>query len=152
MNSILLNCFTIFHSDFYTFNAGIVKNKFVDLRKTMSKYNTFLTFFILTIIALFFFLSFYMNVIFSMVFHAKEYANNDPVRVFSTIFSPAVIISGIILAVSSLTYRIIGIVYVARNKTVSDGEKALWIIGFIIMGFITGIVFLIMAKGRKFVE
>ena len=35
---------------------------------------------------------------------------------------------------------------------VKDGEKALWIIGFILMGFITAIVFLIMAKGKKFVE
>jgi tetrahydromethanopterin S-methyltransferase subunit F len=41
---------------------------------------------------------------------------------------------------------------VAKNSSVSDGEKALWIIGFIIMGFVTAIVFLIMAKDKKFVE
>ena len=117
----------------------------------MSKYNTFLTFFIISIVALIFFMIFYMSVIFSLVFHAQEY-ETDPLRVVSTIFSPTVIISGIILGFSSLIYRILGIVYVAKNKTVSDGEKALWIIGFIIMGFITGIVFLIMAKGKKFVE
>ena len=58
----------------------------------------------------------------------------------------------LVLGLSSLAYRILGIVYVAKSKTVSDGEKALWIVGFIIMGFITGIVFLVMAKGRKFVE
>jgi len=118
----------------------------------MSKYNSFLTVFIISIVALIFFLIFYMNVIFSLVFHAQEYADNDPVRVLTTIFSPAVIITGSILAISSLVYRIMGIVYVAKNKTVTDGEKALWIIGFIIMGFITGIIFLIMARGRKFVE
>ena len=87
-----------------------------------------------------------------LAFHAEEYADSDPIRVITTIFSPTVIISGMILGFSNLIYRILGIVYVAKNKTVSDGEKALWIIGFIIMGFITGIVFLIMAKGKKFVE
>ena len=118
----------------------------------MSRYNTFLTFFIVTIIAFIFFMAIYMNVIFALLFHAQEYAENDPVRVLNTIFSPTVIISLVILCISSLIYRILGIVYVAKNKTVSDGEKALWIIGFIIMGFITGIIFLIMAKGRKFIE
>jgi type III secretory pathway component EscV len=35
---------------------------------------------------------------------------------------------------------------------IGDGEKALWIIGFIIMGFITCIVFLVLAKGKKLTE
>ena len=51
-----------------------------------------------------------------------------------------------------LTYRILGIVHVARTKIISDGEKALWIVGFVILGFITAIVFLVMAKSRKLVE
>lgn len=76
----------------------------------------------------------------------------NPVGILSILFSPQVVISGLVLAISSLVYRIQGIVYVARNKTVSDGEKALWIVGFILMGFVTAIVFLIMAKGRKFVD
>lgn len=87
-----------------------------------------------------------------LVHTMREYVEPNPMGVFSTIFSPEVIISGLVLALSSLAYRIQGIVYVARNKTVSDGEKALWIIGFILMGFVTAIVFLIMAKGRKFVD
>ena len=45
------------------------------------------------------------------------------------------------MALTGLAYRILGIVYTVRNKTVSDGEKALWIIGFILMGFVTSIVF-----------
>lgn len=89
-----------------------------------------------------------------MAFTVHEYIepNPNPIGIFSTIFSPQVVISGLVLALSSLAYRIQGIVYVARNKTVSDGEKALWIVGFILMGFVTAIVFLIMAKGRKFVD
>lgn len=118
----------------------------------MSKYNTFLAVFIISIAALIFFLVFYLNGIFAFAFHADEYDKGNPLEIFSTIFNPAVIISGLIMGITSLVYRILGIVHVAKNKTVTDGEKALWIIGFIIMGFVTAIVFLIMAKGKKFVD
>lgn len=118
----------------------------------MNKYNTFLAVFIFSLLAFIFFMIFYLDAIFGFAFQIHEHTKPDPFEMLFTIFSPAVIISGIVLGISSLVYRIIGIVYVARNKTVSDGEKALWIIGFILMGFVTAIVFLIMAKGRKFVE
>ncbi|MEP7254527.1 MAG: hypothetical protein ABI666_02070 [Ferruginibacter sp.] len=118
----------------------------------MSKYNTFLAVFIISVVALIFFLVVYLNGIFAFAFHTHEYEKANPLEIFSTIFSPAVIISGLILGITSLVYRILGIVHVAKNKTVTDGEKALWIIGFIIMGFVAAIVFLIMAKGRKFVD
>lgn len=83
--------------------------------------------------------------------HSNEYSNHQPIELLATIFTPRVIISVTILGISSLIYRILGIVYVARSSTVSDGEKAIWIIGFVLMGFISGIVFLILAKGKKFV-
>lgn len=120
----------------------------------MTKYNTFLAVFIISIIALIIFLVVYLQAIFGLVFTLEDLQGDEPspFLILNTIFNPAVIISGIILGLSSLVYRILGIVHVARNKTVTDGEKALWIIGFIIMGFITAIVFLIMAKGRKFVD
>jgi len=120
----------------------------------MTKYNTFLTVFIVSIIALIFFLVFYIQGIFELVYTIDDLKGDEPspFLILNTLFNPAVLISAIILGISSLVYRVLGIVYVARNKTVNDGEKALWIIGFIIMGFITGIVFLIMAKGRKFVD
>ncbi len=120
----------------------------------MNKYNTFLTVFIISAVALIFFMVFYIQGIFGLVANMDELKGEDPnpFLILNTIFSPAVIISAIVLGFSSLAYRILGIVHVARNKTVKDGEKALWIVGFIIMGFITGIVFLVMAKGKKFVE
>jgi len=118
----------------------------------MNRYNTFLTVFIVSIMALVVFLYFYFHAIFSIVIQAHQHIDPDPFEIVGTIFSPQILVSGLILAISSLAYRVIGIVYVAKNKTVSDGEKALWIIGFIIMGFVTGIVFLIMAKGRNFVD
>ena len=118
----------------------------------MSKYNTFLAVFIISLVALIFFLIYYLNGVFAFVMHAHEYERANPFEMLTTLFNPAVIISGLIMGITSLVYRIQGIVYVAKNKTVTDGEKALWIIGFILMGFITAIVFLILAKGRKFVD
>ena len=118
----------------------------------MSKYNTFLIVFIISVVSLIFFLVFYLNGIFSIVHIAHKYDNPDPLELLSTLLSPYIIISGLVMGVANLIYRILGIVHVAKNKTVTDGEKALWIIGFIIMGFVTAIVFLIMAKGRKFVD
>lgn len=120
----------------------------------MTKYNTFLFIFIVSTIAMIVFLVIYLQAIFGLAIHANEFdgRNPNPFGLISRIFSPEVIISGMIMGFSSLAYRILGIVHVAKNKTVSDGEKALWIVGFIIMGFVTAIVFLVMAKARKFVE
>ena len=118
----------------------------------MNRYNTFLAVFIISIVALIFFMIFYLNWVFGFIVHAHEYERTGPFEMIDNLFDPSIIISGLLLAITSLLYRILGIVYVAKNKTVTDGEKALWIIGFILMGFVTAIVFLIMAKGRKFVE
>ncbi len=119
----------------------------------MSKYNSFLTIFIISIVSTIVFFIFYFQAIMVVAFNVHEMDSDpNPVGILSILFSPQVVISGLVLAISSLVYRIQGIVYVARNKTVSDGEKALWIVGFILMGFVTAIVFLIMAKGRKFVD
>ena len=118
----------------------------------MSRYNTFLLVFILSVVAFIVFMVTYLNAIFGLAFHIDDHSGPDPFELLANIFSPEVLISGLVLGLSSLAYRILGIVYVAKNKTVSDGEKAIWIVGFVIMGFITGIVFLVMAKGRKFVD
>lgn len=120
----------------------------------MNKYNTFLSIFIISLAAFIFFLVVYIQAIFGLVYTLEEFGTDEPspFLIFNTLFNPAVIISAVILGITSLVYRILGIVHVARNKTVKDGEKALWIVGFIIMGFVTAIVFLIMAKGKKLVD
>jgi tetrahydromethanopterin S-methyltransferase subunit F len=120
----------------------------------MSKYNTFLLLFVISSVAAILFFIFYMQAIFGFMGHVREYSDgaSDPLEVFSNIFTPQVIFSIVVAAVAGLAYRTQGIVLVARNKTVKDGEKALWIVGFVIMGFITGIVFLVMAKGKKYVD
>jgi len=118
----------------------------------MSRYNGFLTAFIIAFIATMFFFVFYMRAFFILFTNAHTFANPAPNEFFSTLFSPAVIISFIIMAIAGLLYRILGIVYVAKNKTIADGEKVLWVLGFLMMGFVTGIIFLILAKGKKLAE
>ncbi|MEP7239134.1 MAG: hypothetical protein ABI685_14740 [Ferruginibacter sp.] len=118
----------------------------------MTKYNTFLTLFIIYCIAFFVLMGVYLNSIFSLMGNHELIDTSEGISVFKSIFTSAFMISGFIAILTSLTFRILGIVHVAKNKTVTDGEKALWIVGFIIMGFVTAIVFLIMAKGRKYME
>lgn len=118
----------------------------------MNKYNTFLLLFIISTVAVIVFMVFYFQGIFTLVVHATEHGETGPLEALSTIFSPAVIISFAVAAGASLINRILAIVMIAKNKIVSDGEKVLWILGFVFMSFIASVVFLIMAKGKKFVE
>lgn len=118
----------------------------------MKKYNSFLIFFIVSIISLVVFLVFFLQGIFSVAFSVAEHNDPSEIEVFHTLFTPQILVSGIVLAITSLIYRVIGIVQVAKNKIVSDGEKVLWVLGFIFMGFITAIIFLVLAKKKQFVE
>ena len=115
------------------------------------KYNTFLWVFILSILSAVVFLIFYLQAIFSFVQYSTHHSEPDVFEVFDRLFTPAVIISFVVMIVLSLAYRIMAIICIAKNKVITGGEKALWIVGFIIFGFVTGIVFLVLAKSRKLV-
>ncbi len=116
------------------------------------KYKTFLWVFILSMISGIIFLVFYLKAIFSIVKHSAYNQEPNPFAILEDLFTPVVIISFIVMVATSLAYRIMGIVAVAKNKVASGGEKALWIVGFVLLGFITGIAFLALAKSRKLVE
>lgn len=120
----------------------------------MSKYNSFLLLFIVSVGAFVVFMVFYLKTIFGFAMHTEQIAAHSysPFQFMSMIFTPELIISFILMTVCSLAARVLGIVWVIKNKTVTDGEKALWVIGFIMMGFVTAIIFLILAKNRRFVE
>lgn len=119
----------------------------------MTKYTTFLALFIISVVAGIVLMGIYLTNIFNLMGHTEPVdTNGSPGPFFSAIFNSPFIIAGLLTIFSSLAYRITGIVCVVRNKTIYDGEKALWIIGFVLMGFVTAIVFLVMARGRKFVE
>lgn len=116
------------------------------------KYKTFLFTFLASVLAGVVFFIFYIRAIFSLTRYASGNYEPDPGRVLEMIFTPGVIISLIIAILASLAYRIMAIVWVSKNKTISGNEKALWIIGFILLGFVTAIVFLILAKSRRLIE
>lgn len=123
----------------------------------MSKYNVFLAIFIVSIISGIFFFVFYVQAISIFMLHAGDYFGHDqfkhfPVKMFREIFTPPLILSIIFFGASSLAVKVLGIVYAAKNKIIPSGEKALWIMGFVLMGFITSIIFLVLAKDRKLVE
>ena len=117
----------------------------------MRKYSVFLTLCIISVIACCFLIGFYIKAILSVVVLTHN-PKPDPFEILSTIFSPALIFSLVIAIVTSLINRIIGVVAVVKSKAVSDGEKVVWVLGFVFMSFITSIVFLIMARGKKFME
>lgn len=124
----------------------------VFLEKKIMKYNTFLWVFIMSVLAGVVFLIFYIQAIFSVVTVSMHQREPNPFVIIGSMFNPAVLLSLLVAIAAGLAYRIMGIVSVAKNKTVTDGEKAVWIIGFIFLGFITGIIFLVLAKGKKMVK
>jgi len=98
------------------------------------------------------FFIFYIQAIVSLAGKAYKGYDPDPFTLFGTIFTPAVIISFILMVVAGLLYRIMAIVWIASNKIINSSEKALWIVGFLLLGFVTAIVFLVLAKSRRLVE
>ncbi|MGC4103922.1 hypothetical protein [Ferruginibacter sp.] len=118
----------------------------------MNKYNTFLLLFLVEVVAFGFFIYNYLEVFFSFTAMAQENPHPDPFALLQNFLNPVLIISFIVLAITSLLSRIFGIIAVAKSKTVTEGEKVLWIIGFGLMSFITSIVFLVLAKKKQFME
>ncbi len=113
--------------------------------------------FILSLLAGILFIIFYASAIIALM-GSIDYASNgdvvnppDPEKILRLFFNPALIISGAITGIASITNRIIGIILVAGNKTMKEGERALWILGFILMNLVTNILFLALRKSRNLV-
>lgn len=113
--------------------------------------------FILSLLAGILFIIFYGSAIIALI-GSIEHASNgeianppDPEAILRIFFNPALIISGAIASIASLTNRIIGIILVAGNKTMKEGERVLWILGFILINMVTNILFLALRKSRNLV-
>lgn len=113
----------------------------------MSLYRIFVFAFILSALALGIFLYFYIHMITDLV-TMSDASVVEPAAVFRRLFAPTIIIPAIVLGISSLLYRVLGIVFIARNPLLESGEKVVWILGFVLLGFITGIVFMVTASSR----
>jgi len=117
----------------------------------MSRYNTFLTVFITACITIAVFVLFYLQSFFAMAInteHGIVHESHD----FFYFFNQQIIISGIVTVIANLAYRILGIVYISKIKSLTDVEKVVWALGFIFFGFVVAIVFLLIAKNRKFLD
>lgn len=72
----------------------------------------------------------------------------NPFSIFSQIFTPTILILYILTLICNLTYMIIGIIFIVRKEPMNGTEKAFWIIGFLMLGFITAIVFMVLNKSK----
>jgi hypothetical protein len=116
----------------------------------MNQYRLFVAAFIISIISMIVFFASYFNGLMNVM---REAVYNDDVPVdpfyfFKTLFSPLMLTALAILIISGLLYKILGIIFVARNTKLPGGEQAIWIIGFVLFGFITAIVFMAIGKSQ----
>jgi hypothetical protein len=115
----------------------------------MQKYAIFLTAFIIAAVAGIALAASYIYSIINIASNAQQFGeSSNPFEVFAIFFTPATVLSLIVAVLAGIGYRILGIVAVARHQTIAGGEKVLWILGFLFMGFVTGIVYLVLAKQR----
>jgi len=118
---------------------------------TRNLYNAFVLCFVLSFIAFCCFITQYIHFFSQLIAQGDSLNEQDPGYIFRSLFSPALIVSGIVLGIASLAYKILGIIFVAQKKDLPGGEQALWVLGFIFIGFITGIVFMALAKTKQWV-
>ncbi len=121
-------------------------------------YKLLLISFILSLLAGILVIILYGSAIISLISNI-EYATNgtpaatppNPEEVLRIFFNPALILSGAIAFIASITNRIAGIILIAGNKTMKEGERVLWILGFILMNVVTNIVFLALKNTRNLI-
>lgn len=118
----------------------------------MALYRFFVIAFTLSLVALVGFIFQYVQFFSQLMAHGAFSGEANPEYIFRMFFTPVFIINAIILGIASLTYKIIGIVFVAQRKDLPGGEQALWILGFIFMGFVTAIVFMAMNSSRQWAK
>lgn len=120
----------------------------------MNQYRIFIAAFMVSIIAMVVFFATYFNGLMNVMRVAvhNEDMPVDPFYFFKTLFSPLMLTALAVLMISGLLYRVLGIIFVARNSTLPGGEQAIWIIGFVLFGFITAIVFMAIGKNRGLIS
>ena len=119
----------------------------------MNLYRIFIAAFTVNMISMVVFFAAYFNGLMNVI-RAASYSEGipmDPFYFFKMIFSPLMLISVAVLTLSGLLYRVLGIIFVVRNTKLPGGEQALWIIGFVLFGFVTAIVFMAIGRSRALI-
>jgi tetrahydromethanopterin S-methyltransferase subunit F len=115
-----------------------------------SLYRVLLISFIISVISGIFVAYYYIELMQTMLSLIKQEELNSagdpnlqmpPDEFMNLIFSGKFIISLAVCSLASLVNTIVGIILIARNKSIESGMKVLWILGFVLIGFITNIVF-----------
>ncbi len=117
-------------------------------------FNALVITFIFSIIAGGYLLYAYFKFVGGLVGEAVDDPNFDPNPsfIFENLFSSGNITSLIVLSISSLANKIIGIIIVLKNKIIGSTEKVLWVMGFILFSFITNIVFMALKDSNKLLD
>lgn len=115
----------------------------------MQTYCIFIVAFVLSILGMVVFFGIYLSAMMHFMQYVSAHHEPDPTVIFKTVFSAPLIISFACSAIAGLVYRILGIVYIANNPELQGGEQALWVIGFLLMGFVAAIVFMALCKSRR---
>lgn len=117
-------------------------------------FNALVITFIFSIIAGGYLIYAYFKFVGGLVGEAVDDPNFDPNPsfIFDNLFSSGNITSLIVLSISSLANKIIGIIIVLKNKIIGSTEKVLWVMGFILFSFITNIVFMALKDSNKLLD
>lgn len=115
----------------------------------MKLYKPFVIAFILSVVALIVFMVVHFQTMFSFIKNAETMNPESPSEVFGMIFTPMWIASFILLILSSLTYQILGVIMIVKNPNINSTDRVLWILGFVMMAFITAIIFMALRKSKN---
>ena len=115
----------------------------------MKFYKSFVIAFAVSIVAIILFFVAHFQMMFTLMNTAETMNAQTPAEVFGLIFTPLWIASFVFLIISTITYQVLGIVMIIKNPNVEGTDRILWILGFILAGFITAIVFMILLKSKN---
>lgn len=115
----------------------------------MKLYKPFVIAFIVSVVALIVFMVVHFQTMFSFIKNAETMKPESPLEVFGMIFTPMWIASFILLILSSLTYQILGVIMIVKNPNINSTDRVLWILGFVMMAFITAIIFMALRKSKN---
>ena len=76
----------------------------------------------------------------------------SPEEILNLFTSPILLISFVIALLASLANKIIGIIITVSNTSMRSNHRVFWILGFILFGFITNIVFFALKNSNNLLD
>lgn len=76
----------------------------------------------------------------------------SPEEIINIFFSPILLISAMLALLAGLANTIIGIIITVSNTSMRSQNRVFWILGFILFGFITNIVFFALKNSNNLLD